>query len=52
MDSIKTKVEAINRISHIGAVRNTKTQVSSGIALQTEFELLNARLLKKQITCN
>ena len=47
MDSIKTKVEAINRISHIGAVRNTKTQVSSGIALQTEFELLNARLSEK-----
>jgi len=47
MDSIKTKVDAINRISHIGAVRNTKTQVSSGIALQTEFELLNARLSEK-----
>jgi len=47
MDSIKVKVEAINRISHVGAVRNTKTQVASGIALQTEFELLNARLSEK-----
>jgi deoxyadenosine/deoxycytidine kinase len=28
-------------------VRTTKTQVSSGIALQTEFELLNARLSEK-----
>ena len=47
MASIRNKVEAINRISHIGAVRNTKTQIASGIALQTEFELLNARLSEK-----
>ena len=47
MESIRNKVEAINRISHIGAVRNTKTQIASGIALQTEFELLNARLSEK-----
>mgnify|MGYP003109536362 FL=1 len=47
MDSISKKVEAINRIAHTGAVRTTKTQVSSGIALQTEFELLNARLSEK-----
>ena len=47
MDSIARKVESINRIAHTGAVRNTKTQISSGIALQTEFELLNARLSEK-----
>jgi hypothetical protein len=47
MDSITKKVEAINRISHTGAIQTTKTQVSSGIALQTEFELLNARLSEK-----
>jgi hypothetical protein len=47
MESIRNKVEAINRIAHIGAVRNTKTQIASGIALQTEFELLNARLSEK-----
>ena len=47
MDSITKKIEAINRIAHTGAVRTTKTQVSSGIALQTEFELLNARLSEK-----
>ena len=47
MESIKHKVEAINRIAHTGAIRTTKTQVSSGIALQTEFELLNARLSEK-----
>jgi len=47
MDSINGKVESINRIAHTGAIRATKTQVSSGIALQTEFELLNARLSEK-----
>ena len=49
MQSINHKVESINRIAHTGAVRTTKQAVSSGIALQTEFELLNARYLKKQI---
>ena len=39
--------DAINRIAHTGAVRTTKQAVSSGIALQTEFELLNARLSEK-----
>ena len=47
MNSITKKVDAINRIAHTGAIRTTKTQVSSGIALQTEFELLNARLSEK-----
>ena len=47
MESIKHKVDAINRIAHTGAIRSTKTQVSSGVALQTEFELLNARLSEK-----
>ena len=47
MDSITKKVESINRIAHTGAVRTTKQAVSSGIALQTEFELLNARLSEK-----
>jgi len=47
MDSIKHKVDAINRIAHTGAVRSTKSGISSGVALQTEFELLNARLSEK-----
>nr|BAR20361.1 portal protein [uncultured Mediterranean phage uvMED]BAR38417.1 portal protein [uncultured Mediterranean phage uvMED] len=47
MDSIDNKVNSINRIAHIGAVRTTKTNISSGVALQTEFELLNARLSEK-----
>ena len=47
MDSINKKVDSINRIAHTDAVRTTKAQVSSGVALQTEFELLNARLSEK-----
>jgi hypothetical protein len=47
MDSIENKVSSINRIAHIGAIRTTKSGISSGVALQTEFELLNARLSEK-----
>ena len=47
MESVKHKVDAINRIAHTGAIRSTKTGISSGVALQTEFELLNARLSEK-----
>tara|TARA_B100000700_G_scaffold33797_3_gene32568 strand:+ start:1565 stop:2977 length:1413 start_codon:yes stop_codon:yes gene_type:complete len=47
MDSINHKVEAINRLAHTGAIRTTRNQINSGIALQTEFELLNARLSEK-----
>ena len=43
-ESIKDKVEAINRISHLGAVRTLRQQPSSGVALRTEFNLLNSRL--------
>ena len=47
MDSINSKTESINRLAHTGAIRTTRSQVNSGIALQTEFELLNARLSEK-----
>jgi hypothetical protein len=47
MDSINNKVDSINRIAHTGAVRTQKTGITSGVALQTEFELLNARLSEK-----
>jgi hypothetical protein len=47
MKTIQTKVDAINRITHMGAVRGTEKTVNSGIALQTEFQLLNARLSEK-----
>jgi len=47
MNNINMKVDAINRITHMGAVRATQDRVQSGIALQTEFQLLNARLSEK-----
>ena len=47
MRTIQMKVDAINRITHMGAVRQTESRIQSGIALQTEFQLLNARLSEK-----
>ena len=47
MDSIDNKVEAINRMAHMGAVRGTEATTMSGVALQTEFQLLNASLSEK-----
>ena len=47
MGSIQEKVNAIDRIAHMGTVRATKTTIASGIALQTEFQLLNAKLSEK-----
>ena len=47
MKCINNKIDAIDRITHMGSVRATGTQVASGIALQTEFQLLNAKLSEK-----
>ena len=44
MNSIKDKVSAIDRISHLGAVRTIRETPTSGIALRTEFNMLNAKL--------
>ena len=45
--SITDKIESINRMTHMGAVRATDAQTKSGVALQTEFQLLNAKLSEK-----
>ena len=45
--SIVDKVEAINRMSHMGAVRGTEAMTQSGVAMQTEFQMLNAKLSEK-----
>ena len=45
--SITDKVNAINRMAHLGAIRGTEAVTASGIALQTEFQLLNAKLAEK-----
>tara|TARA_R110002051_G_scaffold315561_1_gene394047 strand:+ start:2990 stop:4495 length:1506 start_codon:yes stop_codon:yes gene_type:complete len=47
LDSINSKVEAIDRISHLGGVRATAKIAASGVALMVERQLLNARLQEK-----
>jgi len=47
MKVVNMKVNAIDRITHMGSVRGTEKTINSGIALQTEFQLLNARLSEK-----
>jgi hypothetical protein len=46
-NSISDKVEAINRMAHMGAVRGTEAMTQSGVAMQTEFQMLNAKLSEK-----
>lgn len=41
---IDKAVASIDKMSNVGGVRSTLTQSMSGVALQTEFQLLNARL--------
>ncbi len=46
-NSIADKVESINRMAHMGAVRGTEAVKQSGVALQTEFQMFNAKLSEK-----
>ena len=43
-DSIRHTVEAIDKMANTGAVRATESRNMSGIAMVTEFQLLNAKL--------
>ena len=47
MKSISDKIESINRMAHMGAVRGTEAMTQSGVAMQTEFQMLNAKLAEK-----
>lgn len=42
--SIRQKIEAIDRIAHLGSVRATQATTRSGISMEVEFQQLNARL--------
>jgi len=44
---IKDLEEQINALANVGGVRATATSSQSGVALETEFQLLNARLAEK-----
>ncbi len=47
ISSINEKTDSINRMANMGGVRSTVSRQLSGIAMQTERELLNARLSQK-----
>ena len=45
--AIDHTIAAIDKMANIGAVRATQSRTMSGVAMETEFQLLNARLSEK-----
>jgi hypothetical protein len=45
--SIQNRVQMIDRMANTGSVRATEVSTLSGIAMETEFQLLNAKLSEK-----
>jgi hypothetical protein len=45
--AIKHSIDSIDKMANTGAVRATESKVMSGVAMETEFQLLNARLSEK-----
>jgi hypothetical protein len=46
-ESIAHTIAAIDKMANTGAVRATESRTMSGVAMETEFQLLNARLSEK-----
>lgn len=46
-EAINHASEAIDKLANTGSVRATTSKVMSGIAMETEFQLLNAKLAEK-----
>lgn len=46
-NSISASVAAIDKMANTGAIRATEARTLSGVAMRTEFELLNAKLAEK-----
>lgn len=46
-ESIRARVESIDRMANTGGVRATESRTMSGVAMETEFQLLNAKLSEK-----
>ncbi len=44
--SISATIQSIEKMANVGAVRATESKTLSGVALETEFQLLNSRLSK------
>jgi len=47
LSSLASKADSINRMANLGGTRTTATRAMSGVALETEFQILNARLSEK-----
>ena len=45
--AIEHAINSIDKMANVGAVRATQSRTLSGIAMETEFQLLNARLSEK-----
>lgn len=46
-ESISATISSIDKMANTGAVRATESRTMSGVAMETEFQLLNARLSEK-----
>jgi len=46
-EAINHSIDAIDKMANTGAVRATESRTMSGVAMETEFQLLNARLSEK-----
>ena len=46
-ESIAATISSIDKMANTGAVRATESRTLSGVAMETEFQLLNARLSEK-----
>ena len=47
LKSIDSKIQSIDRMAHMGAIRAIETRQMSGVAMQSEFLLLDAKLCEK-----
>ena len=47
LQAIEMKVEIINRMVHLTPVRTYRSAVASGVAIETEFQILNTLLVEK-----
>jgi len=47
LKTITHQIDAIDKMANIGAVRATESRTMSGVAMETEFQLLNAKLAEK-----
>ena len=45
--AIEHSIDSIDKMANTGAVRATESRTMSGVAMETEFQLLNARLSEK-----